>query len=36
VVEKAREAWYAETTEVFREGLKAFFWSIAGLVLIFS
>lgn len=36
VVEKARQAWYDETTELFREGLKAFFWALAGLVLIIS
>ena len=36
MVEKARQAWYDETTELFREGLKAFFWSLAGVVLIVS
>ena len=36
VVEKARQAWYDETTEMFREGLKAFFWTLAGVFLIVS
>lgn len=36
MVEKARQAWYDETTETFREGLKLFWWTLAGLFLIFS
>lgn len=36
MVEKAREAWYAETSELFREGLKVFFWSLGGVFLIVS
>lgn len=36
MVEKARQAWYDETTELFREGLKAFLWTLAGVVLIVS
>ena len=36
MVEKARQAWYDETTEMFREGLKALLWSLAGVFLIFS
>lgn len=36
MVERARQAWYDETTERFREGLKVFAWSLAGLYLIVS
>jgi hypothetical protein len=36
VVEKARQAWYDETTQMFREGLKVFLWSLAGVFLILS
>ena len=36
MVEKARQAWYDETTELFREGLKGFVWSLAGVFLIVS